>query len=61
MGSRVDRHEHIGKGRIGLTAFRLLLNDRRFENIPMILETPKGKTMREDKRNLSVLRMLKKG
>ena len=61
LGSRVDRHEHIGKGRIGLTAFRLLLNDRRFENIPMILETPKGKTMREDKRNLSVLRMLKKG
>ena len=60
LGSRVDRHEHIGKGRIGLTAFRLLLNDRRFENIPMILETPKGKTMREDKRNLSVLRMLKK-
>ncbi|MBI5750035.1 MAG: deoxyribonuclease IV, partial [Nitrospinae bacterium] len=61
LGSRVDRHEHIGKGRIGLTAFRLLLNDSRFNNIPMILETPKGKTMREDKRNLSVLRMLKKG
>ncbi len=58
LGSRVDRHEHIGKGKIGLTAFRLLLNDSRFENIPMILETPKGKTMREDKRNLSVLRGL---
>ena len=61
MGSRVDRHEHIGKGKLGLTAFRLLLNDTRFKNVPMILETPKGKTMREDKRNLSVLRMLKKG
>ena len=61
LGSRVDRHEHIGKGRIGLTAFRLLLNDSRFKNIPMIIETPKGKTMMEDKRNLSVLRMLKKG
>ncbi len=58
LGSRVDRHEHIGKGRIGLTAFRLLLNDLRFNNIPMILETPKGKTAREDKRNLSVLRGL---
>ncbi|MBI5749799.1 MAG: deoxyribonuclease IV, partial [Nitrospinae bacterium] len=34
LGSRVDRHEHIGKGRIGLTAFRLLLNDSRFNNIP---------------------------
>ena len=61
LGSRVDRHEHIGKGKLGLTAFRLLLNDTRFKNVPMILETPKGKTMMEDKRNLSVLRMLKKG
>lgn len=59
LGSRVDRHEHIGKGKIGLAAFGLLLSDSRFENIPMILETPKGKTMREDKRNLSVLRGLK--
>ncbi|MBI4377867.1 MAG: deoxyribonuclease IV [Nitrospinae bacterium] len=58
LGSRVDRHEHIGKGKIGLTAFRLLLNDPRFKDIPMILETPKGKTMREDKKNLSVLRRL---
>ncbi|MBI3600964.1 MAG: deoxyribonuclease IV [Nitrospinae bacterium] len=58
LGSRGDRHEHIGKGSLGLTAFKLLLNDSRFENIPMILETPKGKTMREDKRNLSLLRGL---
>lgn len=42
LGSRVDRHEHIGKGQIGLAAFRYLLNDPRFVNIPMVLETPKG-------------------
>jgi deoxyribonuclease-4 len=58
LGSRVDRHEHIGKGKIGLTAFKLLLNDAQFKNIPMIIETPKGKTMREDRRNLSVLKGL---
>lgn len=44
QGSRVDRHAHIGKGCIGLDAFRLLLNDPRFRNRPMILETPKGST-----------------
>jgi deoxyribonuclease-4 len=41
-GSRVDRHAHIGRGRIGRDAFRLLLRDRRFHGVPMILETPKG-------------------
>jgi deoxyribonuclease-4 len=41
LGSRVDRHEHIGRGQIGREAFRLLVNDERFRNIPMILETPK--------------------
>lgn len=41
LGSRVDRHEHIGKGHLGLEPFRLLLNDRRFRKIPMYLETPK--------------------
>ncbi len=40
LSSRVDRHELIGKGHIGLTAFELLMNDKRFDNIPMILETP---------------------
>jgi deoxyribonuclease-4 len=58
LGSRVDRHEHIGKGEVGLTAFRLLLNDPRFRRHPMVLETPKGKDLREDKENLSVLRSL---
>lgn len=42
FGSRVDRHEHIGRGKLGLSAFEHLLNDRRFRNTPMYLETPKG-------------------
>ncbi|MCE5334954.1 MAG: deoxyribonuclease IV [Desulfobacteraceae bacterium] len=58
LGSRVDRHEHIGKGAIGLDGFRHLLNDPRFRNHPMVLETPKGKEMKEDKINLRVLRSL---
>ncbi len=41
LGARVDRHEHIGKGQLGLEPFRLLFNDPRFFNIPKILETPK--------------------
>jgi deoxyribonuclease-4 len=56
--SRVDRHEHIGKGHIGVEAFRLLLNDRRFWGIPMCLETPKGPDLQEDKENLTLLRSL---
>lgn len=60
LGSRVDRHEHIGKGQIGLEGFRLLLNDQRFQQHPMVLETPKGKDLREDKKNLRVLRSLLK-
>jgi deoxyribonuclease IV len=55
LGSRVDRHEHIGYGKIGLDGFRLLMNDKRFITIPKILETPKGKEMLEDKENLNVL------
>jgi len=58
LGSRVDRHEHIGKGFIGLEAFRLLLNDPRFADRPMILETPKGPDLAEDVENLRVLRSL---
>ncbi|HEX9024347.1 MAG TPA: deoxyribonuclease IV, partial [Geobacteraceae bacterium] len=42
LGSRVDRHEHIGRGTMGLEGFRLLMNDPRFAKIPKILETPKG-------------------
>ena len=58
LGSRVDRHEHIGKGQIGLQGFRLLMNDPRFQDHPMVLETPKGKDLKEDKKNLKVLRSL---
>jgi len=43
LGSRVDRHAHIGRGKMGLEPFRHLLSDRRFRKIPMYLETPKGR------------------
>lgn len=58
LGSRVDRHEHIGQGRIGLEGFKNLLTDPRFLNAPMTLETPKGLDLREDIINLRVLREL---
>jgi deoxyribonuclease-4 len=57
-GSRVDRHEHIGKGRIGLEAFRFIMRDRRFRKIPKVLETPKQKDLAEDVKNLQTLRGL---
>jgi deoxyribonuclease-4 len=57
-GSRVDRHEHIGKGQIGLDAFRFIMSEARFGKIPKVLETPKGKEMREDVMNLKTLRAL---
>ena len=57
-GSRVDRHEHIGKGKIGLAAFRFIMGDRRLRKIPKVLETPKGKDLREDVINLKTLRRL---
>ena len=55
--SRVDRHEHIGEGNIGATAFRYILNDDRFAETPLIIETPQMKTMHEA--NLTTLRSLK--
>jgi deoxyribonuclease-4 len=58
LGSRVDRHEHIGRGCIGLAGFRELLRDPRFSRHPMTLETPKGKDLAEDRENLAVLRSL---
>jgi deoxyribonuclease-4 len=66
-GSRVDRHEHIGQGCLGLEPFRMLLNDRRFATLPMLLETPKLETPESkrrsdvdpwDARNLRTLRKL---
>ena len=58
LGSRVDRHEHIGQGCIGLEGFRNLLNDDRFAKHPMTLETPKGEDLKEDIKNLARLRAL---
>jgi deoxyribonuclease IV len=57
-GSRVDRHEHIGRGRIGLAAFRFIMRDRRFRKIPKVLETPKGPELKEDVENMQALRSL---
>ncbi|PTL37212.1 deoxyribonuclease IV [Candidatus Methylomirabilis limnetica] len=59
LGCRVDRHEHIGKGTIGLEAFRYLVTDPRLRGIPMIIETPKGSDfVTADRRNLETLRGL---
>ena len=58
LGSRVDRHEHIGMGQIGLGAFESIMNDRRLVDLPKILETPKGEDGLEDRRNLEKLRAL---
>src|SRR6202035_2059007 len=66
LGSRVDRHEHIGQGCLGLEPFRRIVNDRRFRRLPMLLETPKadGKATGVitvdplDERNLGILRSL---
>lgn len=68
LGSRVDRHEHIGKGCLGLDPFKRIVNDRRFARLPMLLETPKapkagppGKVQLDphDDRNLRTLRRLR--
>jgi len=66
LGSRRDRHDHIGKGAIGIEAFRRLLNDARFRDLPMLLETPKTEGKRAtlvevdplDADNLATLRTL---
>ena len=57
-GSRVDRHAHIGKGKIGKEAFSYLVNDEQFKDLPGILETPEGEGMFE--RNLNYLKNLRK-
>ncbi|MFZ5762409.1 MAG: deoxyribonuclease IV [Thermodesulfobacteriota bacterium] len=58
LGSRIDRHTHIGQGQIGSAGFRLLLTDHRFARHPMVLETPKGDDLAEDIENLRLLRRL---
>ena len=60
FGEKKDRHEHIGKGFIGLEGFRNIVNDKRLKNIPMILETPKEDDLKEDIENLKILRWLVK-
>lgn len=58
LNSRVDRHEHIGKGKIGREGFKHIVNDPRFRNHPGCLETPKSKDLHEDVENLAMLRSL---
>ena len=59
LGSKVDRHEHIGEGQIGIKAFKLLMNDDRFHRIPKIIETPHEKGGKDyDRINLDRLRKL---
>ncbi|GFE56162.1 deoxyribonuclease IV [Geobacter sp. AOG1] len=60
LNCRVDRHEHIGQGAMGLNGFRFIMNDPRFVKIPKILETPKGDNDEMDEVNLGVLRDLVK-
>jgi deoxyribonuclease-4 len=59
LGSRVDRHEQIGKGMIGTSAFGFLMNDPRLASVPKILETEKSEDMHEDVENMALLRSLK--
>jgi len=56
LGSRVDRHAHIGQGEIGDTGFKAIMRDRRFTSVAKVIETPKDDVM--DKRNLTHLRQL---
>ncbi len=57
LGSRVDRHQHLGRGELGLGAFRRLVNEPRFAGLPMVIETPKP-VDRADVVNLGILRAL---
>ena len=58
LGSRVDRHNHIGYGEIGEEAFDLIMNDTRLDHVPKILETPKGEDDSWDRKNLEKLRSM---
>ena len=57
FGSRVDRHWHIGEGKVGLEGFKILLNHPAFKDIPKIMETPK-KTEEDDPRNMRIVKSL---
>ena len=56
LGSRVDRHDNLGKGKIGLEAFRWIMRSKELGDIPKILETPKGKNLAEDVEAMELLR-----
>jgi len=56
LGSRVDRHDNLGKGRIGLDTFRWIMRSKELALIPKILETPKGKDLAEDVEAMALLR-----
>ena len=58
LNSHVDRHENIGKGKIGTGAFQFIMRDDRFAKIPKVLETPKGTAMLEDVENMRILQSL---
>lgn len=58
LGSRIDRHAHIGQGEITVAGFRNLVNDPRFAGHPMVLETPKSADLHEDRENLELLRSM---
>ena len=60
LGSGLDRHEHIGEGRLGLAPFRWLLRDARFTRVPKVLETPKEPEPLADRKNLARLRRLRR-
>ncbi|MBI5605026.1 MAG: deoxyribonuclease IV [Deltaproteobacteria bacterium] len=62
LGSRVDRHEQIGQGRVNIKTFQRLLNDPRLDGLPFILETPKGKKGEDhwDEINIRLLKTLRK-
>ncbi len=60
FGEKKDRHEHIGKGKIGIEAFRNIVNDPKLKKVPMILETHKEEDLKDDIENLKVLRSLVK-
>jgi deoxyribonuclease-4 len=59
LGSGLDRHQHIGRGALGVDPFRRLLNDPRFARVPKVLETPKAPEPEADLRNLARLRALR--
>ena len=56
LGSHLDRHEQIGQGQIGEGAFRMVMNDERFREVPKVIETPKGPNFEHDVTNIALLR-----